>query len=477
VLCGLLLSAALLALAGSCHGLIYDRNSGFCCEDPARCEEWGAPGPIACENPGEVCDIVQNRCVRAECSGDQECTDPALAVCTRGRCESCVDDSSCAHFENTPICDGGACRACRLGDCASGVCDTATGACVAESDVVYVSKTGQDSGTCTYAAPCLSIGRGLDQLGARRWLHVAASVDVYAETAAMPGAGVQISGKMVTIIGPGATLTTTRNGDVALLVEGASTVVVEGLSIANAGGTSGDGVACRNVGLASPMLTLRSVEVKNNGGRGVNAATCTLTVERSTIANNPGGGIQTTGSTVAVERSTIAGNPGGGVSLSGGSTTILNNMIVANGSATSVFAGISIGQISAGTPVLAFNTITANSGASGIVTGLACNQVTIPLVFSNNIVYGNQVSGSGTQVGGNNCSYTYSDIGPQTVAGTGNINIDPIFVDAANGNYHLQAGSPAKNAADPGVTIAVDIDGDLRPQGGRSDMGADEVAE
>jgi hypothetical protein len=218
--------------------------------------------------------------------------------------------------------------------------------------------------------------------------------------------------------------------------------------------------------------------VRDNGGRGVNATSCTVTIEASTIADNAGGGVQTTGSTVAVERSTIAGNPGGGISISGGSATILNNMIVANGSVTSVFGGVSLGQISSGAPhVLAFNTITANGGAGGAVTGVACSQVTVPLVLSNNIVYGNQVAGAGAQVGGNNCSFTYSDIGPQTVAGTGNIDMDPLFVDATSANYHLRPGSPAKDAADPGATLSVDIDGDTRPQRGRSDMGADEVAE
>ena len=96
----------------------------------------------------------------------------------------------------------------------------------------------------------------------------------------------------------------------------------------------------------------------------------------------------------------------------------------------------------------------------------------MPFVLTNSIVYDN---GTGTQVEGANCSWTYSDIGPMSVPGAGNINAPPMFVDLMKGNFHLQAGSPAKDAADPEASLAVDIDGDMRPQGGGRDMGADEI--
>ncbi len=98
-------------------------------------------------------------------------------------------------------------------------------------------------------------------------------------------------------------------------------------------------------------------------------------------------------------------------------------------------------------------------------------------MFSNNIVYDNRVSGTGTQVGGSaSCSWTYSDIGPaQTVAGTGNINTAPMFVDPATRNFHVMPDSPVENLADAAATITVDLDGDSRPQDGRSDIGADEL--
>jgi hypothetical protein len=57
--------------------------------------------------------------------------------------------------------------------------------------------------------------------------------------------------------------------------------------------------------------------------------------------------------------------------------------------------------------------------------------------------------------------------------GTGNLDQDPLFVDATNGDLHLQAGSPA---IDAGLTSAntttVDLDGKPRIVNGTIDMGA-----
>jgi hypothetical protein len=79
------------------------------------------------------------------------------------------------------------------------------------------------------------------------------------------------------------------------------------------------------------------------------------------------------------------------------------------------------------------------------------------------------------QVEGTNCTWNDSDIGQPLATGTGNLDVDPVFVGSAENNFHLQSVSPARNAADPAATLAVDFDGDARPQEGRSDLGADEV--
>ena len=93
-----------------------------------------------------------------------------------------------------------------------------------------------------------------------------------------------------------------------------------------------------------------------------------------------------------------------------------------------------------------------------------------PLVsISNDIHFG---TGSADVV--NKCPTRYSILQPQAaMVGTDHVlNADPMFQNAAQGDFHLLAHSPAVDAADPNVSISDDYEGTTRPQGSGSDMGA-----
>ncbi len=68
-------------------------------------------------------------------------------------------------------------------------------------------------------------------------------------------------------------------------------------------------------------------------------------------------------------------------------------------------------------------------------------------------------------------SATYSNI-VGGAAGTGNINTDPIFVDADNDDYRLSACSPSVDTGTAAGAPSEDLDGNVRPTGGGIDMGA-----
>jgi len=69
--------------------------------------------------------------------------------------------------------------------------------------------------------------------------------------------------------------------------------------------------------------------------------------------------------------------------------------------------------------------------------------------------------------------FTYCDFwnnGFSTPSGIGNIETDPLFVDAANGDYHLRAGSPCIDAGTD-VGLTQDFEGNPVPQGKAPDIG------
>lgn len=393
--------------------------------------------------PGRNAD---NNCAEGD-AGPQPCTDNAqcsapAAICDTAQlraCVQCTPTQASACMKATPVCGSDErCRGCRSHtECpVSSVC-LPEGACADPGDVAYVTAPpiGTDNPMCTMAMPCTQIKKALDT--PRPYLKLHGSFDE----------AVMINNRNVTVLAdPGTVLTRTMMGNI-LTVDGTSNVKIYDLEIS---GASGNGAGVSLPGGANQTVTLGHMSLTRNNGTN--------------------GAVFVSGGTINIDRSRIFDNTGGGISITSAQFDLENNFITGNGdSSTGIYGGVFLSQTNQGTRVLGFNTIAGNKGALDAVTGVFCNLVTKALTLSNNIIYANLVTGLGTQVGGTNCAWTFSDIGPDTVAG--NVGVDPGF---ASGDYHLSPGSPLINQADPAATQPHDIDGDDRPEDGRRDIGADE---
>jgi parallel beta-helix repeat protein len=164
----------------------------------------------------------------------------------------------------------------------------------------------------------------------------------------------------------------------------------------------------------------------------------------------------------------VAGTGGGGIKIDLASSAEIVNNVIAENSAQWKGGGIYCGNSS---PVIINNTLAANSsqheGGGIYIWGNAS-----PLIV-NTILWGDSpeeiVLG-----GGSSFIITYSCV-QGGWPGAGNINADPLFLDAANADYRLQDGSPCINAGDNSAlpqSLVEDIDGNPRITDGIMDMGA-----
>ena len=201
--------------------------------------------------------------------------------------------------------------------------------------------------------------------------------------------------------------------------------------------------------------------ISNNEEAGIYLeAGCSVKIRGNTIRENKKAGIDTEGtlsSRIDVRNNVIHNNGEGGMNVKAATGTICNNIIYEN-----KFAGI----VCAKTPIdIINNTIVANLQA-----GVALEDPSAIPTIKNNILAHNSDSGikatdkghfynllfSNNMTQGSDPDYLwcvrrqYGGYGDEeSCRKFHDIMADPLFVDAANHDYHLQPASPAIDAGDP----------------------------
>lgn len=265
---------------------------------------------------------------------------------------------------------------------------------------------------------------------------------------------------------------------------------------------------------STPGLHLNETTFRNNTARLVGGAIDSddpVEIKDSHFENNraleeKGGGVHA-GFSLKITGSTFSDNSapaGGAIHVDGGATIALNNTFVRN--AASVGAGLLFEVGTTGNQIvnnLWVDNRTTNTDASAVITlqpprngqpgrvDLIHNTIASPTLAEGSGIYVEGVTATlrnniisnyraavttiianGTQVRAeHNLTFTEETTKIGKVDEQNNRIDDPLFIDPANGNYRLRAGSPAIDAGlDAGITV--DLDGATRPIGNGFDIGA-----
>ncbi len=440
----------------------------------------GCTSAAQCTTPG-LPFCVGGQC-QAACAGASDCTSADAPRCAAdGVCVGCIQASDCAG--DAPVCDADerACRGCAQdAECPGGVCIEAEGRCVADADVAFATMMGNDTGTCTRAAPCASLDYAIAQAGRRRVVHVLGGSLFTNDVVAVTGERV-IDGEGTVLSAFGPTFAITAPAKVTL----------EGFLLA---GPSDGTAPAINITGAGAIAVLHDLQITGNGAVITAGSSTEVTLSGSHIGNLVGnrhqvscsnGKLRVTDS--VFENSVIAplsgnceltvignrfeSNNDGSVQLVGGRLVMENNLIIHRGGFND---SILAAQLAPGSTIR-FNTITNTTAVASDGAAISCDNTVE--VTSNIIAYN-----SGNVITGQGCVTRYSifDEVAKTAAGTGNqvTNLEAIFVNRGGGDYHLAAASVARGAAEPGLDmVKTDLEGLSRPApaGTRADAGAFEA--
>jgi hypothetical protein len=469
-----LLALSLVASLSACTA----RNPSKClngtCSDERfpYCDEDGSVGG----NPGSCIAVSCTPDAFETCSGDREirCNDDGsnfqTAECMLGcaaeasGCRQCTENTQCTG--TLPICDedSSSCRACALDDeCPSRVCDKDTGACVAESAVIYASPTGNGS-LCSQLRPCL-LATAL--MAAQTASPVIRLLPGTYTTAIDIGYALQ----PIRIIATGSTITVAGT-DPALIVHDGADVDVRGLTI----------VAMRALRCGTPTGALSKAKLRDatitvlgneSPVLGVNRCAVSLAHADVSLGDSEIVIDLLDDSSMLADRVHLHGNKSHHI-ISFGSRvnfTLTNSLLVDIGfDLSTTDTGAPGSKFTIAHDTLVYTVFYALGQGCGLVSNYLDvryeNSILAPL-GAFDAIYGPN----------NSCRFTNTLMTRESIPFSGAIIADPRFVAPVTRDFHLQASSPAVDAAAASsVGTQADLDGRARPVGAASDVGAYEYS-
>jgi len=249
-----------------------------------------------------------------------------------------------------------------------------------------------------------------------------------------------------------------ESGGSGIYTQGGSPVIEDCIISGNDGGSS---AAYFSGGDGNVPVEINDCLVESNGSNGIRAAFADIEISRSRLTANTASGFSIQDGSGQLENCLVDNNEAYALYVTSGSgkgeLSVINSTVVDN--------NINLGYTQAG--------INLNSGASATLT---------------NCIFRNPVDAEIYHGGGDACttSVNYSLIdggqsgfGYQSTEGVldwnaGNIDVDPVFIDEANEDYHLGDSSPCIGAGTTTNAPDHDLENNTRPDPGGSDpdMGA-----
>lgn len=383
-----------------------------------------------CTDPGKtVCDLAIHACVQCAGADKAACTGTATVCNASDTCVECVTNADCTTT--------------------SGVCLTSSNTCAPSDSILHVTPDGATTGTCPEAQKC-ALDYALTVVDATH--HVLSLDDGQYNMTATLSLGKDGLHLVPAVAGTMPKITNVTGGKVFAVTASAE---LDSLEIQ---GASDAIVTCQNT-----TLVVESSFLHGTSKDAINSNNCALTVERSRIA--------------------AAGESG--FYVTDGQVHLRNNFIFGNGSTSYGDAAISFnGNVSGSAE---YNTVAYNTAGTykklenghlvdaPYPAGINCANTDGGVTLNGNLFVEDNGETYSVNTFFNFKACTTDFTVANMIASAG----DAAFVSTSD--LHLTTATKSGNGKvrDVGniscANLAVDIDGDARPQNAACDYGADEL--